>query len=209
MKKKKGMLASELVAELNANPEYLERRRAQDEKLAAMEQALQLAERPLVQPLNDAGLGWVRSVWDLVNTAEPYPKVLDILVEHLQRDYPPRVLESIGRALAVPESRRFWSTLLRLFRSHPDGAVANGVKFSIGCALSACVTEDVIDDVVALVDEPRHGENRLVFLKVLSESPSLKAQAAFEQATRDSQLMKEARFLKRLRDRKSRKPKMR
>jgi hypothetical protein len=49
----------------------------------------------------------------------------------------------------------------------------------------------------------------MVFLKVLSESPSLKAQAAFEQAARDPQLMKEARFLKRVRDRRSRKPKMR
>ncbi len=208
MKKQRGMTAAEHVAELNADPEFLKRRRAEDERLAAMRHELQLAERPVVQALNDAGLGWVRSVWDLVNTAEPYPRVLDILVEHLQRDYPPRVLEGIGRALAVPESRRFWSTLLRLFRSHPDGAVPNGVKWSIGCALSASVTEDVIDDVVALIGEPRHGENRIVFLKVLMESPSLKAQAAFEQAGRDSQLMKEARFLKRLRDRRVRKPKM-
>ena len=123
---------------------------------------------------------------------------------------PRAVLEGIGRALAVPESRRFWRTLLRLFRESSGWRrTSRAVKRSIGCALSASVTEDVIDDVVALIGEPRHGENRIVFLKVLMESPSLKAQAAFEQAARDSQLMKEARFLKRLRDRRVRKPKMR
>ena len=209
MKPRKGITASELVAQLNANPQFVERRRQQQEESDAIEQAARLAERPLVQALNEAGLGWLRSVWDLVNTSEPYPHVLPILIEHLQRDYPPGILEGIARALAVPESRRFWNTLLRLFRQHPDVSAPYNVKWAIGCALAASVTADVIGDIIALVQEPRHGENRIVFLKALSQSPSLKAQAAFEQAAHDPQLMKEARFLKRLGDRRSRKRKTR
>lgn len=207
MKTKRGMTAAELVAELNANPEFVERSRIRQEKMDAIVEAARVAERPLVQALNESGLGWVRSVWDLVNTAERYTEVLDILVEHLQRNYPPGVLEGIGRALAVPESRRFWKTLLMLFRNHPDGQEPNKVKWSIGCALAASATEDVIDDVVALVDEPRHGENRAVFLEVLLKSPSVKARAAFEQAAGDPQLQKAARYLTRLRGRRLRKDK--
>lgn len=73
MKPRKGITASELVAQLNANPQFVERRRQQQEESDAIEQAARLAERPLVQALNEAGLGWLRSVWDLVNTSEPYP----------------------------------------------------------------------------------------------------------------------------------------
>ena len=47
----------------------------------------------------------IDSVWDLVNTAEPYPAALPVLMEHLERDgYPDRVMESLGRALAVKPS---------------------------------------------------------------------------------------------------------
>ena len=74
MKAKKGITAAELVAQLNADPEYVARWRKQQEQLNAVEEVMRFAERPLVQALNDAGLGWVRSVWDLVNTATPYLK---------------------------------------------------------------------------------------------------------------------------------------
>ena len=61
-----------------------------------------------------------------------------------------------------------------LFRRHPDGPIVNQAKFGIGCAFAACADDDVIDDVIALVQEPRHGENRAVFLKKLAESSSPK-----------------------------------
>ena len=205
MTRRKGITASELVAQLNANPEWLERRRQQQEKSDAIERAARVAEGPLVQALNEAGLGWLRSVWDLVNTDEPYSHVLPILIEHLQRDYPAAILEGIARAMAVPESRRFWNILLRLYWQRPDVSGPHNVKWAIGCALAASATDDVIDDVIALVREPRHGEDRAVFLRVLSASPLPRAQAAFEDAARDPQLMKEARFIKRVSERQRRK----
>ena len=100
--------------------------------------------------------------------------------------------------------RRFGYTLLRLFRCHPDGAVPNGVKFGIGCALAASADATVLDDVIALVEDTRHGENRGLFLKFLINSSSDKAQAAFEATLHDPQLANEARFLKRRRTAQSR-----
>ena len=126
-------------------------------------------------------------------------------MEHLQKDYPTRVQGAIARALAVPESRRFWPTLLELFRSHPDGTVANLGKFGIGCALAAGFTEERLDDVVEILDEPRHGLNRAVFLPVIAKLDSPKAVAALERASADPDLDKEAAFQLRLKARRSRK----
>ncbi|MFZ2502019.1 MAG: hypothetical protein WAW88_05070 [Nocardioides sp.] len=54
----------------------------------------------------------VDSVWDLVNTSEPYPAALPVLMEHLERGgYPARVMEGLGRSLAVKPSVAFWERL--------------------------------------------------------------------------------------------------
>jgi hypothetical protein len=207
MTRRSGKTAAEYLRARNTDPMYLARKREQDEKVRLMEAELAAAEAPLVTALQTAGLAWVRSVWDLVNTREPYPHVLDLLIEHLQGEYPSRVQEGIGRALAVPESRRFWSTLLRLFRHHPDGGIVNQGKFGIGCALAAGFTEDRLGDVIAILDDPRHGGNRAVFLPVIARLKSSDATAALERAAEDPDLEKEAKFQLRLKARRDRKSK--
>jgi hypothetical protein len=150
--------------------------------------------------LHSAGYTWARSVWDLVNTAEPYPKAIDILVEHLQRPYPDKVLEGIGRALAVRDARRAWLTLSQLFRLNQDRK-GNGVKWAIGCALSAASDDSVIHDVIALVSDPTHGENRIALLDPLARSKSAEAHAALRAAVSDPELAREAKHLLRRRKR--------
>jgi hypothetical protein len=44
-------------------------------------------------------------VWDLVNTAESYSHLLDVLADHLTRPYQKRTREGIARALAVREAK--------------------------------------------------------------------------------------------------------
>ncbi|WP_241975559.1 MULTISPECIES: hypothetical protein [unclassified Cryobacterium] len=64
-----------------------------------------------MKDLRSAGVE-VNSVWDLVNTADPYPKALPILLDHLQRGgYPDRIMESLGRALGVGPAASVWETL--------------------------------------------------------------------------------------------------
>src|SRR5581483_10867065 len=72
---------------------------------------LREAEQPIVADLNRAGVS-VSSVWDLVNTSDPYPAALPVLLSHLERGgYPDRVMESLGRALAVKVSVAWWDRL--------------------------------------------------------------------------------------------------
>jgi hypothetical protein len=60
--KHRRMTGAEFVTQLNADPAYVERARKCDAALERRAAELRVAERPLVEALNLAGLGWVRSV---------------------------------------------------------------------------------------------------------------------------------------------------
>jgi hypothetical protein len=64
----------------------------QERERQEYEAAFRAAEALLLQDLAHAGVV-VESAWTLVNTAESYPEAIPVLVAHLQRDYPDRVLE--------------------------------------------------------------------------------------------------------------------
>lgn len=199
-RREKPKTAEEFVRELNADPAYVERRRRLDEELRVANEQHSRAEAPLVRALNEAGYQWVRSVWDLVNTADPYPKAIAVLLEHLERPYPEKVLEGIARALAVPEARPGWLTLSQLFRLNSDEKT-NGVKWALGCALAGAADDTVTDDVIALVEDRAHGENRVALLSALARSNNVRAHAALEAALADPQLAREAQGLLRKRRR--------
>lgn len=139
----------------------------------------------------------VRTVWDLVNTSARYPNALPILFNHLQRPYPDSVLTGIARALAVPEARRWWNDLLELFRTSQEQKV-NGVKTALAVALAAAADDDVVGEVIRLVEDPSHGEHRIMLLNVLARSSRQEARSALEKAAHDPQLEKEARVQLRL-----------
>src|SRR5690242_13923443 len=99
--KRSGISATELMARLQNDPEYQRKVQAAEAERQVRVQALRLAEQPIVADLRAVGIQ-VDSVWDLVNTSDPYPAALPILMEHLEGGgYPERVMESLGRALAV------------------------------------------------------------------------------------------------------------
>jgi hypothetical protein len=86
--------------------EFLERLEADPVRVAAraeFERAAQTrvaAERAasssILKDLADVGLH-LSSIWELVNTSEPYPEALPILMVHLEQGgYPSRVMEGIG-----------------------------------------------------------------------------------------------------------------
>ena len=68
-----------------------------EERWKAYEDELRRSEEPLVEALREVGVS-VTSVWDLVNTREPYPNALPVLIKHLTGDYHPKVLANIARA---------------------------------------------------------------------------------------------------------------
>ena len=104
-KRNKGTTAAEVQREFQArlknDPDFAREMAARDAERRERVQGLRLAEQPIVQDLRNAGCE-VSSVWDLVNTSVPYPDALPVLLAHLQHGgYPDRVMESMGRAMAV------------------------------------------------------------------------------------------------------------
>jgi HEAT repeat protein len=92
----------EFLALLEQDPgrvAFLKRQRG--EKVRRVAAQYRIDEAPVVGALNDAGVH-VQSIWDLVNSAGPYPKAIPVLLKHLSKPHPPSVREGIARALASP-----------------------------------------------------------------------------------------------------------
>jgi hypothetical protein len=126
--------AEELLRELEGDLEWVAAREREERERQARVATWREAEKPLARELRAVGYE-VDTAWDLVNTSEPYPDALPILLEHLGKPYPDRVREGIARALAVRGDARFaWPTLVRLYRDEPPGTDA---KDGLAVALAA------------------------------------------------------------------------
>ncbi|NDL56995.1 hypothetical protein [Phytoactinopolyspora mesophila] len=182
------------MAELESDPEWVARRDERDREFAERTARLRAAEEPLVDDLQRVGL-FVESVWDLVNTSEPYPEALPILFKHLERPYPDAVREGIARALAVGEDARFaGETLVRLYRDEKPGTRA---KDGLAVAIAGVAGEGLLDEVVSLAGEPAHGTSRVLLLRALERSRKPSARAALGELSSDSGLAKEISLIKR------------
>lgn len=184
------MTAAELMAKLDADTEYQARMAAEREALDARARAWRTAEQPLIEELRQIGLP-VTSVWDLVNTAEPYPEALPVLVDHLRRDYPARVTEGIARALAVKESNRYWQILRDAYRSADEYDVQSG----LAAALAASARPENYPQLLELVADESRGVTRVIFLQQVAKLGGRDGLAVLEGLQDDEQLGSEASAL--------------
>lgn len=183
--------AADLVAELAKDEVYQADRRMRERELAERAAQLREAEEPILADLRAVGLQ-VASVWDLVNTSEPYPEALPVLMDHFERGcYPDRVLEGIGRALAVKPAVVYWSRLEQIL---VQGATP--IQRDVAAvALSVCATKLHVDDLVRLINTPVIGENRILFLRPLKRLDKAKAMPVIESLRNDPELGREARAI--------------
>lgn len=190
MTKSKPISAKDLLDELAKDPEHLARVRQRDELIQRQAEQLARAEKPLVNALNSAG-GGVSSVWDLVNSRQSYPHLVPVLLTHLGRSYPPRVREGIARALAVKEARTGWDKLVRSYLAEPPpnaGEEVNEVKWAIHLAIARAADVSVLDELIGLVADRRHGAHRAYFVDALAGIRDPRAQAALEELKGDPDL---------------------
>ena len=149
------------------------------------------AEKPLVDELNKHSKYRIKSVDDLVNSKDKYPELVPTLLKHLDRDYPPAVREFIARALAVPAARVGWQKLVRCFVEEPavdaDGGL-NEVKWGLHLAIAAAADLTVVDDLIRLAVDRRHGESRADFVLALANMKDPRAIAALEVLKEDPDL---------------------
>lgn len=204
-KKESGyMTLAEFEAQLKADGEweaFVERQRQRDELIKREEEEYARAEAPLVEALRKAGAN-VSSVWDLVNTKERYPHLVPILFEHLDRPYPPRIREGIARALAVREARPFWDELVKRYLAEEDNST-NGMKWPLHLAIANASDVTVLDQLIRLAIDRRHGRNRALFVDALARIDDPRAAATLEELADDPDLADDFKRLAKRRRRRS------
>jgi len=148
------------------------------------------AEQPLLEDIRSSGKD-LHSVWDLVGTQEPYHTLVPILLKHLQRPYPDRIKEGIARALAIPEAIVGWKVLVDAFRADPDRE-GMGAKAGVALALAAAANDSVMPEIVQLLREREHGQNRAFLLNALRRSNDPQAIKVLMELGSDEQLARDA-----------------
>jgi hypothetical protein len=189
---RKRVTAADLMERLEKDPDYVAQRASRERQRDEKERASRQAQTPLLQDLQGVGIE-VSSVWDLVNTATPYPDALPILVEHLKRPYPDGVREGIARALAVPDAHFGWHELAQLYQSEPDDT---RTKDGLAVALAGSFDESEIEDLVALAQDRRNGSSRILLLRPLARSERPGVREALDELAQDPELAKQVGLLR-------------
>lgn len=191
MSKRKPQSTSEFLASLANDPEYQERIRQRDEKIRIESERLARAQAPLVAELRAAGAD-IQSVWDLINTKRRYPELVPILLAHLDKNYPDRVREGIARALSVREARMGWDKLVRAYLEDPSPTDyvqgVSQVKWALHLAIASAGDVSVLDKLIRLAADRRHGQHRSFFVDTLAEIDDPRAEAALEELKDDPDL---------------------
>jgi len=193
VKKKGWKTAEEIVEELKSNPEYQKMRAEKERKLQERLRASHEEQKELTADLSRVGVN-VRSAWDLVNTDEPYPAAIPILVDHLRRPYSEKTKEGIARALAVPEAKDFWDILLEEFKNNPD-MTTRGSKWGVGCALSVVALQTCrYQEALQLLRNKRYGKSRGIMLDTLAFSKDPEIRAMLKEFVNDPDFGEQAQW---------------
>lgn len=192
--RRRPITASELTAQLESDPEFMARKRERDLALAERVARLKEEQAPILSELQAAGLS-VSLLSDLLMRSVPYPGAIPVLLKHLALSYSDATLETLARALAVPDARHAWPVLVAEYRKapscHGNGTHPHGAKDGLAVALAATVTSGTMDELIALAKDRSHGASRLLLLKALRKSRSVAAKQAIEELSTDPDLEKE------------------
>jgi hypothetical protein len=158
----------------------LEINNAREQERMASVARIRAEAAPLLAELQAAGLK-IQSVGDLIAMSERYEAAILILLKHLQMPYSDVVRETIARSLAVPEPevRKAWPMLVEEYRKAPMGwgikgpgdtkEFRLGTKDGLACALSVAVTDETLEDLIAIAKDRTQGESRVMLLSALKK----------------------------------------
>ncbi len=163
---------------------------------------LRAEEAPILADLRALGRN-LDSVWDLVNSSTKHPDAIPVLLKHLPLPYSDRIREGIARSLALVDPRvsKAWPMLVEEYRNAPEGwgIIAKGetkefrlgAKDGLACALSVSVTDETLEELIALTKDRTQGESRVLLLTALRKSKNLLAKQAIEELASDPDLKEE------------------
>jgi len=151
--------AEELMAELEADPEWVARRDAREQERQRRIEEYDRVAAPLKAELAKAGFE-VESVADLYNKPFDYREAIPILLEWLPRIENRDVKESVVRALTVKWAKPDAApVLVEEFRRAEDSSEL-GLRWAIGNALAEVADDSVFEETAALAEDRRFGRSR-------------------------------------------------
>jgi hypothetical protein len=161
-KKRRGSMTAEaLMAELGADPYWVATSSARDKRLAEREAHFRELETPIVADLASIGC-IVDSVWDLVNTSEPYPEAIEVLIRHLGGPYEVEILQGIARALTVKEARGSPAReiLKELHRRRIDGTapLRSELRWVLANALTVVADDSMANEIKEMLADPENSD---------------------------------------------------
>jgi len=190
MTKRRGpSTAAELIAELNADPEFIAKQRERNVDIFQRTAALKIEQEPLLADLRAVDVR-VQSVWDLLNRRNDYKFAIPTLLAHLQRPYSDVIRGGIARSLAMPDAAYAWHLLVDEYRKLPAPSKGQGLgaKNGLAVALSATSSDEVMAELIALAKDRSHGSSRILLLPGLRRSKLPVAKEAIEHLAEDDQL---------------------
>lgn len=152
--------ASELLAMLGKDPEFLSKKRKRDEELAHLQVIFHEDEKEMLKELADIGY-YISSIWDFVNSDNNYLSAVPILIRHLKQDHHNRILAGIARSVAISDlsdNEALWEALIERYQSIPsdkdiDVPSQRGAQSGLGLAIAELATNDRIEIVSTLVEK--------------------------------------------------------
>ncbi len=170
MDKKTKVTASDLMASLRNNSDYLIQQDRNEAKRRELEKRIQAEQKELIRDMAEKGFV-ISSVWDLVNSGNTYEKGIPILVKHLAMPYSSKVKEGIVRALAVKEAKgKANMSLIHLYHNLPKSEYS--LRWAIGNTISVLVTKNDIESILTIVSNRDNGSSRQMFIKALTKFSS-------------------------------------
>jgi HEAT repeat protein len=151
--------AAELMAELNADPDYVARMGKRDRQRAENVNNYRRAAEPILAELAASGFK-LQSLGDLRHSGAEYPAAIPILVRWLPKVENAQVKEDLVRSLSVP-----WSVpeavpaLISEFQ-RSDDLQWDGLRWAIANGLAVTADDAVFDQLVALVTDKKYGKER-------------------------------------------------
>jgi len=148
------------MAELERDPAYRERQAALKAEEEQQTSALAEAEKPVLADLAAIGIR-TDSCWNLYQQPGSLPEAIPVLLDHLEREYPDRVLEGIANALDDTSARDSWNEMKTIYLSTSKAAVRD----RLAAAMAGIAVRAHYDDLLDFLAQESLGETRIYFLR--------------------------------------------